>query len=259
ADHRVLFLEGEQLLGAKQNRILNLTVLVPARSRVTIPVSCVEAGRWTRTSAFFSASRTVAPHHLRHTLKSSVTRSLKERRGHLSDQREVWEDVRRQQAALGVSSGTAALFDTYATYRNHIVAAKQALPYVPGASGLAVGIGPGIISVDLFDKPRTCRKVWNRLLRGSVLEALMEQGQVGCMPDAAQVLELVGEVRNAKWSQTAPVGEGEEFRTELDGKVASALLLDDALVHASVVCACRPHRGSVPTGNAQPRDRLPPC
>ena len=43
---RVLFLEGEQLVGAKQNRILNTSVLVPALARLTLPVSCVEAGRW---------------------------------------------------------------------------------------------------------------------------------------------------------------------------------------------------------------------
>src|SRR5262245_34842099 len=42
----LLLLDGEQLVGAKQNRILNMTVLVAARSEVTIPVSCVERGRW---------------------------------------------------------------------------------------------------------------------------------------------------------------------------------------------------------------------
>jgi hypothetical protein len=35
-------LDGQQLVGAKQNRILNMTVLVAAHSEVTIPVSRVE-------------------------------------------------------------------------------------------------------------------------------------------------------------------------------------------------------------------------
>jgi hypothetical protein len=40
----VLLLDGEQLVGAKQNRILNMTVLVAGSTEVTIPVSCVERG-----------------------------------------------------------------------------------------------------------------------------------------------------------------------------------------------------------------------
>src|SRR6266511_802990 len=53
-DANVLLYDGEELLGAKQNRILNVTVLVPARSETKIPVSCVEEGRWHARSAHFA-------------------------------------------------------------------------------------------------------------------------------------------------------------------------------------------------------------
>ena len=55
-DSNVLLYDGEELLGAKQNRILNVTVLVPARSESKIPVSCVEEGRWHARSAHFAPS-----------------------------------------------------------------------------------------------------------------------------------------------------------------------------------------------------------
>jgi hypothetical protein len=45
-DLPLLLLDGEQLVGVKQNRILNMTVLVAAHTEVTIPVSSVEQGRW---------------------------------------------------------------------------------------------------------------------------------------------------------------------------------------------------------------------
>jgi len=51
----VLLLDGEELVGAKQNRILNTSVLVPPGAKVVIPVSCVEQGRWDYRSADFSS------------------------------------------------------------------------------------------------------------------------------------------------------------------------------------------------------------
>ena len=58
-DSNVLLYDGEELVGAKQNRILNVTVLVPAQSETRLPVSCVEEGRWSaRTAAFAAAKRT---------------------------------------------------------------------------------------------------------------------------------------------------------------------------------------------------------
>ena len=51
----VLIVDGEELVGAKQNRIVNLTILVPPKTSLTIPVSCVEAGRWREVNSISPA------------------------------------------------------------------------------------------------------------------------------------------------------------------------------------------------------------
>ena len=56
-DRPVLFIDGDELIGAKQNRVVNLTILVPAFTTLKIPVSCVEAGRWKARSDTFAAAR----------------------------------------------------------------------------------------------------------------------------------------------------------------------------------------------------------
>src|SRR3954471_9137524 len=81
-DSRVLFLEGEELRGAKQNRVLNTSVLVAARSKTTIPVSCVEQGRWRYRARQFGSSGSHSSPKLRHILKKSVTRSALGGQGH---------------------------------------------------------------------------------------------------------------------------------------------------------------------------------
>src|SRR5512145_946924 len=64
-DADVIVCDGEELVGAKQNRILNVTVLVPARGTVRIPVSCVEQGRWSRGGGAFTAAGHAAYPELR--------------------------------------------------------------------------------------------------------------------------------------------------------------------------------------------------
>lgn len=236
-DLRVLFLEGEELVGAKQNRVLNTSVLIAAHTRSKIPVSCVEAGRWGYKSRRFGSSDTHSPAMLRRVLKASVSRSVREKRGHRSDQGEVWHEVARQQAALGAVSGTSAMSDTFETHRARLEEFRQKLHYVEGAVGAAVAIGGKVVAIDLFDKPATCGRVWHRLLSGTVLDSL-EVRQAGKQAEAADVQLALAGLRVLSWESVESVGEGEEYRAESPtGDYASALVFDGTLVHGSMVCA----------------------
>ena len=105
----VLLVDGEELLGAKQNRIVNLTILVAANSELTIPVSCVEAGRWrSRSRAFTSASRTQFATG-RAKRMASVSMSLMARGDRMSDQAEVWDGIAQKSARLNAPSPTSAM------------------------------------------------------------------------------------------------------------------------------------------------------
>lgn len=53
----VLIVAGEELVGAKQNRIVNATFLIQANTEVILPVSCVEQGRWAYRSEKFSSGK----------------------------------------------------------------------------------------------------------------------------------------------------------------------------------------------------------
>jgi len=227
-DVRVLFLEGEELVGAKQNRVLNTSVLIAAKSKIKIPVSCVEQGRWRYRSKHFGSSGSHSSSKLRYFLKSSVSKAVMENRGHRSDQGKVWAEVARQQSALGASSGTHAMSDTFETYKAQVADFQEKLCYVDGASGMAVAIGKKIVAVDMFDKPSTCGKVWDRLMSGYVLDALEEQTDQG-QAEAADVEALLGSANGLTWEKAEPVGEGEEYRAQQGEEVhASALAFSES-------------------------------
>ncbi|OHB85656.1 MAG: hypothetical protein A2V98_10150 [Planctomycetes bacterium RBG_16_64_12] len=236
-DVRILFLEGEELVGAKQNRVLNTSVLIAAHTKSKIPVSCVEAGRWGYKSRRFGSGGTHSPSMLRRVLKASVSKSVRAKRGHRSDQGEVWEEVARQQKALGAFSGTSAMSDTFEAHRKRLDEFREKLHYVEGAVGAAVAVGGKVVTIDLFDKPTTCGRVWNRLLSGAMLDAL-EVRQAETQAERADVERVMTSLRNLSWEPAEPIGEGEEYRAESPtGDHASALVFDGTLVHGSVVCA----------------------
>src|SRR5262245_37118498 len=134
ADALVLFLEGEELRGGKQNRVLNTSVLAAAKARTPIPVSCVEQGRWRYASRSVGPGRRHSSSKLRHVFKKSVSESAKAGRGHASAQGEVWKEVGRQMHSLGAESATMAMADTYETYRHRLAEYQEHLRYAEGAT-----------------------------------------------------------------------------------------------------------------------------
>ncbi|QDU93346.1 ARPP-1 family domain-containing protein [Lignipirellula cremea] len=234
-DRLVLFLEGEELVGARQNRVLNTSLLVAAGGQAQIPVSCVEQGRWRFTSRQF-ASGSHSSSKLRMALKASVASSLRQEAGHRSDQSAVWAEVSRQQSALDTNSATAAMSDTMIAHAEGVERYRDQLPFVKNSSGLAVAIGAQLVAVDLFDKPATCEKIWKRLLSGYILEAF--EAKTAGLTDIAAVESLLAELNALPWTPAAAACEGKELRTAQGDRLhGSALLYDDTLIHASVMLA----------------------
>jgi hypothetical protein len=127
ADRPVLLLDGEDLLGARQNRILNTTVLVAADGTATIPVSCVEQGRWSYRSRRFISSDYWLYASLRRMKAARVSDSLRRGGRHESDQGEVWDELADKAAHLRVDSPTGAMHAVYEQYAETLKAARKAI------------------------------------------------------------------------------------------------------------------------------------
>jgi len=120
-DSRVLLYDGEELVGAKQNRILNVSVLVEAKTTLRIPVSCVEQGRWSRRSAFFSAGGHVAHVELRRRKAEAqaaqpLARGIHRARSGTRCTRERWTSA---------SPHLPARAQTSSAHANHSLASRQ--------------------------------------------------------------------------------------------------------------------------------------
>jgi ARG and Rhodanese-Phosphatase-superfamily-associated Protein domain len=228
----VLLVDGEELTGAKQNRILNLTILAPAHRKLNIPVSCVERGRWSyRSKAFDSAPRAQFAAS-RANRVASVSYSLRESGRRNSDQSEVWEDIDRMAADLKVASETSAMSDIYQSYSSNLDECVQKLSPVKAQVGAAFAINGEIIGFDVFDRASTLTKLLPKLVSSYAIQALSRgTAKVVEAPREESVRELLNAVSNAEGRSFSATGEGEDVRIEEAGLSAAALVAKGRLIH----------------------------
>src|SRR6266540_1943283 len=131
-ESKVLLYDGEELLGAKQNRILNVTVLLAAKSETRIPVSCVEQGRWHARSASFESARHTAYPDLR---RRKAERLSAEPFTPGAAQAAVWDEVAAKAGRHGVDSPTGAAADIYRSRDAALSEVRHAFPLSAGQSG----------------------------------------------------------------------------------------------------------------------------
>ncbi|MFC1672461.1 ARPP-1 family domain-containing protein [Planctomycetota bacterium] len=116
ADSPIMLIDGEELIGAKQNRIVNLTILLKKKAATRIPVSCVEQGRWSYQSRAFADSDEVAPRKLRARKVAAVSENMEVHDSRASNQGEVWDSVEELQSNLSVGSATSAMKKALKSY-----------------------------------------------------------------------------------------------------------------------------------------------
>lgn len=159
-DEDVLLYEGEELVGAKQNRVVRHTALVGALSSVTIPVDCVERGRWAwRTARFDASDRVAYPEQRRLRHKGA-------------GQAEVWENVHDKAGRHGAFSPTEAQEEIYRVRGSSMEEYLKALPRQNRQCGVLVGIAGRVVCLDYVSRPDVFASLYAKLLRGYALDAI---------------------------------------------------------------------------------------
>jgi hypothetical protein len=228
----VLLLDGEVLHGGKQNRVMNTSVLVPAGVTITIPVSCVERGRWSSGRAHRSAGHHV-PSSLRSMMTHEVLTSLRERRGHQSSQREVWASVDRVLADSGSRSQTSDLSQAYEDHAREVLETTGALELPEAAVGALFVIDGRFVGGDVFDRSAGFKKFRARILRGAALDAIRTRGRPEPRPAVIpeRILDRLQELSKAPPEVYSSPGAGSEVRSESGELHASALVFGKGMVH----------------------------
>ena len=229
-DRKVLIVDGDELVGAKQNRIVNLTILVPAHTKIEIPVSCVEAGRWSYRSDEFSSAKRSMYSRARAAKAQHVTTRMKCVGERYSDQSEVWDNIAACSMDLDVDSHTSSMSDIYKSYEQRLDQYKEAFKAEDGQVGALFAINGKIQGLEVFDSSQTFSHYLERLVSSYALSSLSERG------DSEELTGLDAEkfmdsVKNAKADSFVALGKGNDLRLSGQAVSGGALMAEERIVH----------------------------
>lgn len=252
----VLFLEGEVLIGLKQDRTLNVTVMVPAHTQVHLPVACVEAGRWGHTTAYAERGGMNLPPSARFHKSSSTHRSARRTGEFRADQGEVWEAVDRELSERGIHSPSAAYREAAAAPPDPRFHEVLDLRPEPGQQGVLAVIGGRPMAADVFDRTDTLAGAWDGLIRSYVSDARRAR-TVGHRVTATEAIEMLAAVAAGQASEYPGVGSGSIVGVTSPESVASALVSNEAVIHLAALWSQDERRPEPQMRTRRPSRRTP--
>lgn len=219
----VFLMTGEIISGAKQDRMINHDILLPANSGwIQVPVYCVEHGRWTQVTPEFKSEKLIVPNALRQKAKLSES------------QAEVWDEISASQTRMGIASGTGTVRANYedAEIKKKLDEYVKKFEKVPALSSSTIGVvvttGDRIICFDMFANNGLLKKLWKKLVKSYAMDAL--EGEKGNL-SKEDIKKFLESLKHADYISTGTPGLGSLIKVESDFGKGSALLYKSAVVH----------------------------
>lgn len=231
----VLLMDGEELVGIKQNRVLNASVMVPARTQMPIPVSCVEQNRWQYSDPYVTGSDNVLEHTIRTRQMEAINRSLESNGTFHSDQNDIWYGVHQLIEKAGTYSARGAMRDVYQQKRIKLNRHCKAFPVQPGQHGLLVLRKNKPLGFDLVSRPEIYRQNHCKLVKSYVLDSLLKKPRRAISRDRANAIagEFLTQAIEAKPKRFDSPGIGRVQQADASGMIGSVLIHDESPIHAT--------------------------
>jgi hypothetical protein len=231
---KVIVVDDEELMGAKQNRIVNASFLIAGNSEVVIPVSCVEQGRWSYRGAMFSYGEKVMPPSIRREKQKKVAESLKRGSGYRSDQGEIWNDLAAKQARMSIHSQTGAMADLFEGQKDRLSEYLKAFHLVDSQVGGLFAINGKVAGLECFGHWQTFSKFFKKLVQSYALDAIdmIEEPKADHVA-VADIRRFMEGIQKASRKSYPSLGLGENIRAEGPFVSGAALLNDGVVLHLS--------------------------
>ncbi len=230
-DRPIIILDGEEVIGGKQNRIINTTLVILANTKRKIPVSCIQAGRWRHEGANFKSAGSVFRARSRAVQKATVTASVRERDSFRSDQSAVWDEVSASLHELGVNSVTSDFREGREKVAHKLEEFVERIRSSKNQIGSIFINAQGILGLEMLGTPALFSQVCEKVTRSFAFEVLSEPELNGTSIEA--VRRWWDKVLQSRFTRHTSPAAGEDIRVGTEDLIGSGLIWNGVLVHFS--------------------------
>ena len=224
----LILIDGDEITGAMQNRIINDTLLIPAKSTINIPVSCSEHGRW-HTKGEGAESRTFKPslYSANHSTRSRKSRASYEERDY---QGEVWDSISEFESRSNFKSMTSALNDSYENLKDKQNDYLSKFHIEDGQNGVIFIVNGEVKGLELFNNHSIYKEYHEKLCRSYIIEAIVEKKSVDNI-DRLKLMKVLENISQSEFKSKKSIGLGDNLKFSNDFGSGSGLVWEDELIH----------------------------
>ena len=231
-DLPILLVDGEEVKGAKQNRMINTSILLEPHTQTVIPVSCTEQHRWGYQTRHFAASEHMVASKIRMMKNIRMKESLLQKRGYAAGQGEIWNEIQELHGKLGSSSRTSAMLDAYQSRQDQLEQARAEVPLQPGQTGMLIFQDGEFSALEFLAEPKAYQTLHERLVTSFLIESIADGKEQVAPVLKERAIEIGYHLENLKEDlRQSGVGAGEDLRWSDGTYEATGLLYKEALLH----------------------------
>lgn len=216
----LLMLDGEEITGSLQNRIIASSQLIGAEQKSEIPVLCVEEQRWEGLGGFqtgvcsYPSLRFLLSRH-----RQSFDRT----------QQAVWREIKRKLTVTRTISATSSMHDIYARLDEELDRYLEGFePLNHDTIGLIAASGNRVLAADFFAAHRLYRIFERKIIRACALDALeyQQSGSAHVASFLKSIQKILADIRIT--------GKNRHLRLRSDQLAGQMLIYQSIPLHLSV-------------------------
>lgn len=222
----LLVYEGEEVLGAQQNRTFAASALVAAGDTLELDVTCVEQGRWDsrRHRERMRPSPQAADPSLRRLARASANAIGS------ADQAQVWSAVACRMVEHNVASQSAAMSDVFDYRRGDLDSLGRGIRHLDGQVGAVAAVAGRPVVLDLVSRAEAFACLLPRLAQGYALDALNSPESE---PDGEAAEAFLRDALRAPRLETRTAGMGNGLAIGSPALLGSGLEVSGELIQLS--------------------------